>query len=194
MAKNGGRNLGIGIALICLGGFFLLVQAFDLNVGSFAWPFFIIIPGLLLFGGMAVGGKSSAGLAVPGSIVTTVGLILFVQNLTGHFESWSYAWALIPTAVGVGLVIQGGLATDESLREQGLQLARIGVLMFLAFGVFFEMFIFQNFFGSFVGRVVLPLLLIGGGAYLLLRNKRSGEESESEELPDLAERPPEPGS
>ncbi|MER3555314.1 MAG: hypothetical protein C4331_13480 [Meiothermus sp.] len=90
---NHSRNQIIGIILVVLGGLFLLGQVVDLgeSIGHWGWPFFVMLPGILLLVLAFVGGKTSAGLAVPGSIVTTVGLILFVQNVTDHFESWAYA-------------------------------------------------------------------------------------------------------
>ncbi len=171
------RNQGIGIALIVLGAFFLLAPLFNFNLGRFAWPLFIIIPGLLLFVGMALGGKSAAALAIPGSIVTTIGLILFFQNATGRFETWAYAWALIPAAVGAGQIIQDRFSPKEGLSREGWRMVNLGLIMFVAFGGFFELFIFNNLASSFFGRVLIPLLLIGGGAYLLMRPRGRSEES-----------------
>ena len=140
-------------------------------VSWFAWPFFIILPGVLLLVAAFISGKAAAGLAIPGSIVTMIGLILFIQNITGNYESWSYVWALIPTAVGVGIFIQGGLSQNDKLRTDGSRLAMIGVVMLLIFGTFFELFIFNRFTDSLIWRYGLPILLIGGGAYLLVRRK-----------------------
>jgi hypothetical protein len=85
--------------LVALGTLFLLEQFFDFQLGQWLWPLFIIIPGLLFFVGMLLGGKSAGPLAIPGSIVTTVGLLLLYQNTFNHFESWAYTWALMPVAV-----------------------------------------------------------------------------------------------
>ena len=40
---------------------------------------------------------------VPASIVTGIGGLLYWQNATGRWESWSYAWALIVASVGVSI-------------------------------------------------------------------------------------------
>lgn len=90
---------------------------------------------------MLAGGRSAAGLTIPGSIITTIGLLLLYQETFDHFESWAYAWALIPTAVGVGIVIE----------------------------------LLINISGTFDGVLagtVVPLVLIGAGIYLFLRNPR----------------------
>ena len=96
-----------------------------------------------------------------------MGLLLFYQNITGHFESWSYAWALIPAAVGVGLMIQGAYTGNGELARNGRRLAMIGGLLFLGFAAFFEgMFRFGQFW--MVGQLLWPLLLIGLGLFILL--------------------------
>lgn len=162
-------NPAVGVLLVVLGIFFLLAQFVNVDWGSVAWPFFIIVPGALLLAAAAVGGKGAAGLAIPGSIVTTVGLILFVQNLTGRFESWAYAWGLVLTAVGVGQYLRGQWAGEEAARQSGLRFGALGLLLFLLFGIFFELFIFnqipllQNWW---------PLILIGIGVFLLVRQRR----------------------
>ncbi len=99
-----------GAILVALGALFLAQELFSFDPGRYGWPLFIIGPGLLLFAGMVLGGRGAGDFAIPASIVTTVGLILFTQNLTGHFQSWAYAWTLVaPTAVGLGLALYGFL-------------------------------------------------------------------------------------
>jgi hypothetical protein len=117
--KSQGARLGIGAVLVALGILFLLEQFFDVRLGQWLWPLFIIIPGLLFFVGMVLGGKPAGPLAIPGSIVTTVGLLLFYQNTFNHFESWAYAWALMPVAVGIGLMINGIWSEQPALVHNG---------------------------------------------------------------------------
>ena len=102
---------------------------------------------------------SAAGLVIPGSIISTVGLIMFWQNLTGHFETWSYAWGLILAAVGLGIALQGYLTDSEKLSKDGRQLATLGFIFFVTFGAFFELFIFRNLFNSFVGRYLAAICI-----------------------------------
>lgn len=170
--QRGRTNAIIGMVLVGLGAMFLLGQLFDINLWRFFWPFFIIIPGLLFFLGMALGGKSAGPLAIPGSIVTTVGLLLLYQSVTNHWESWAYAWALIfPTSVGVGLVINGAWSDVDRLGETGMKWIKTGLIIFLIGGIFFELLL--NISHSVVGNIFWPLLLIGGGVYLLSRRARN---------------------
>lgn len=171
--KQHGAANGGGLVLIVLGIFFLLGQFFDWNRLGIAWPFFIIVPGLLFFIPMFAGGRSAAGLAIPGSIITTIGLILLYQETFDRFESWAYIWALIPTAVGVGIVIDGRWRGDAMRVQRGSRLAMIGLALFAAGFIFFELLV--NISGTFdgvLGGTVVPLVLIGAGIFLFLRNPR----------------------
>ena len=58
---------------------------------------------------MFAGGKQAAGFAIPGTIVSGVGLVLLFQNITQHWESMSYFWTLIILFVGIGIYIMGVL-------------------------------------------------------------------------------------
>jgi len=169
------RSRSQAIGLVAIGILLLLAQTFRWNLGEVGWPLFVLVPGLLFLAAAAFGGRSVAGLFVPGSVVTTVGLILFVQNLSGRFETWAYAWALIPTAIGVGLSLQGARTEDPALRRRGRQLIGTFLLAFLAFAVFFEGFIFgdivETWADTWLFRSLLPLLLIAAGAYLLWRQE-----------------------
>ncbi len=162
------RNQIAGVVLVVIGLLFLFGRGLSgLDFGQFAWPFFVLIPGLLMLGTAFVGSRKNAHLAIPGSIITTIGLILLVFNITGYWQAWAYAWALIPAAVGAGNLIFGAL-TNDSLREQdGMRAIYVGLTMFAVFGAFFEFLIWGGLGGTL--RWLLPLLLIGAGAYLLLR-------------------------
>ena len=165
------RQRTTGIVLVALGLLFLLAQFGQL--GAFLWPLFVIAPGVALLIWAFVGGKSATGLAIPGSIVSMVGLILLIQALTNRFETWSYAWGLIVAAAGVGTWLHGTLSDDEKLTRDGVKTATTGLVLFAAFGVFFEFVIGIGGRSGFVGSWLLPLLLIGGGVYLLWRGRTS---------------------
>lgn len=163
---QGNRNQTFGLLLVAVGLLFLLARSFSVDLGDVGWPLFILIPGLLLLAG-TVRGKDGAILAVPGCVVTTIGLILLVQNLSGRFETWAYAWALLPAAVGVGQVVQGRLTENDLLQRTGRHGLLTGLGLFAAFGLFFELFIFGGLAGRSVSGFLLPILLIAGGIYLL---------------------------
>ena len=165
--RNVGSLVG-GALLIIFGALALVGQLFrNLDFWGTFWPFIIIGFGLLFFVGMFAGGRSVSGLAIPGSIITIIGLMLFYQNISGHWESWSYGWTVILMSVGVGIYIMGMWGQKSSQRAAGLGVLRIGVILFIVFGAFFELiFTAGRPFG--LRSVIFPVGLILLGAYLIL--------------------------
>lgn len=163
-------NLFLGGILIGLGVLLLLGQLFDIHLGEFAWPFFILVPGvLILLLGLGVSDDSGVGLTIVGAIVTTAGIVLFLQNITGLWASWAYAWALIaPTSVGLAQIMHGRRYHHEKMSADGQALVKIGLGLFVAGLIFFELIIGISGFG--LGNLGWPALLIVAGLYLLLRN------------------------
>ena len=170
-ASRSTTNLATGIILVAAGILLLVGKLFGISLGSYLWPFYIIIPGVLLFVFALTTEGSGEGLAITGSLVTMVGLVLLYQNTTNHWQSWAYAWALVaPTSIGLGQVVYGSLKSRENIVKSGLRLAKVGGIIFLIAAVFFELVIGISGFGYFGW----PLLLIGSGVLLLLRNLMSG--------------------
>ena len=169
----------IGIVLIGLGAIFLAERALGLDLGRFGWPLFVIVPGLVLFAaGLSAGGREGSGLAVAGGIVTTVGLVLAVQNATDLWETWAYAWALVgPGGSGLGLTLYGLLRNRPEDLSNGLRMLGIGLALFVGFGLFFEGVIGLTGEPFLVGSDVLPVVLIGIGvavlAWTLLKGRRA---------------------
>jgi hypothetical protein len=157
-----------------LGIVFLVGQVFDFHLGHYLWPFMVIVPGVLLFfGAMALDEEAGKALAIISGIVTMVGMILFVFTFTDLWASWSYAWALVaPTGPGLGLWLLGTLKNRPDLVKSGKDLIRVGLIIFVGAAVFFELVIGVS--GHSLGNYGLPLLLIGLGLLLLVRNMRAG--------------------
>ena len=65
--------LVMGIVLIVVGALFLVGQSLDLFQFGDLWPMIIVGVGGAFFLGMILGGKSTGGLAIPGSIITMIG-------------------------------------------------------------------------------------------------------------------------
>ena len=71
----------MGASLIILGILFLVgrfvTSVFDFDLGHYAWPFFIIIPGVLLFlGAFILEPRAGTTLAIIGGMVTMTGIVL----------------------------------------------------------------------------------------------------------------------
>lgn len=159
----------LGALLILAGIVFLFTRFVPFDVGQYGWPVLVIAPGLVMLA-IALGVRSLAGFAVPGAIVTTVGLILAVQNTFGLWAAWSYAWALVfPGAVGVGIALLGAGQHDSKQVRQGLGMSLTGLVLFSVFGFFFEGILHVSGvdFGPMAG-VVFPLALIALGIALLV--------------------------
>src|SRR5690606_4763664 len=165
MLRN--RNAVVGALLVVVGLLFMFGQSVD--IGSVAWPFFVVVPGLVMLAAAFIGKRESAQLAIPGSIVTTIAIILSVLAATDYWQAWAYCWTLIVVAAGFGNFLYGALTNDHKRERDGLQSAYIGLGLFAAFGAFFEFLIWGGLAG--ILRWVLPIALIAGGAYLLLRRE-----------------------
>jgi hypothetical protein len=157
-----------GVMLIVIGILLFAGQVVSWFNWGQAWPLFIIGVGVVFFVAMVLGGKSAAALAVPGSIISTVGAILLVQNIFNTWETWSYTWGLIIAGVGVGVTIQGIWNGRAETRREGLETLRVGLTLFLIFGILME-FIFS--FTGVSGRsvsIVWPILLVLLGLFQII--------------------------
>jgi hypothetical protein len=164
-------NAGLGIILIAIGGLLLIQRVTGLDVWHLLWPLFVIGPGVV-FLAFAVGSGQS-GLAIPGTIITTTGMILFVQNAFGLWQTWAYAWALVaPTSVGLGIWLAGFLSGNLHQQAAGRKVATIGIILFVGFAAFFEIiFSLSGFWHVRASGIIIGLLFVIGG-FLLIRPRR----------------------
>lgn len=186
--SNVGPLVG-GAVLVAIGLMSLAGQFFGrLGFWGMIWPFFIIGLGAMFFVGMFATGKSAAGLAIPGTIIGMIGVMLFIQNVFNYWQSWAYGWTVILFSVGLGIFIMGWYAESESQRRSGIQLMKVGGILFLIFGGFFEM-IFNSFSLS---KYLFPVALILLGGYLLvvrsgLIGRKDGQPEPVIELPEASQ-------
>jgi len=140
MSKRNRTQLTLGIILIVIAAGLLLFKAnpslaeyIQIDMG---WPTWIIIGGgIFLLFGLLVG---EPDLAIPASIFAGVGSILYYQNASQDWSSWSYMWTLIPGFAGVGNILAGllGAKFRKSISE-GIRMLFISTIMFLIFGSMF---------------------------------------------------------
>jgi hypothetical protein len=159
--SNAGPLIG-GTLLIMFGLLALAGRVFRSVDWGFLWPFIIIGIGALFFAAMFAGGRQAAGFAIPGSIVGGIGLVLLYQNIAQRWESMSYFWTFIIIFVGAGIYIMGWHGGDTGQKKSGASVMKVGLILFVLFGAFFEM-IFSSF-----NNLLFPILLILLGSYMIL--------------------------
>lgn len=150
-----------GLVLIVLGVVFLFSQLVPNMwswIDTFSWPWFVIgLAAVLLLIGVLT---NTPGMAVPACILGGIGLLLSWQNRTGNWESWAYAWTLIPGFVGIGTVVMGLWEGKWPAVRGGLWLILISAIMFAVLGA-----LFGGLFGGdpgFIGKWwPVALILLG---------------------------------
>ena len=181
------NNIGALIAgAILIGvGLLTLVSRFYSGIDwAFLWPTAIIGFGALFFVAMFASGKNSAALAIPGTLISGIGLVVLFQNMTRHVQMMSYMWTLIILFVGLGMYIMGWYGEDANQRKAGSRVMKIGLILLIIFGT-----IFESLFSS-SRNLIFPLLLILLGGYLVV--SRSGLLERNQDQP--ADRPLPPTS
>lgn len=158
-------NLALGVILILVGGWLLLSNQvpsirewIDGHSAGAVWTIGAGI--LILFLGLLTG---APGMAVPASIVAGIGGILYYQDMTSNYSSWSYMWTLIPGFVGVGMILAGLLG--ENFRRnisRGLRNIVVSAVLFLIFGTLLGGL-------NVLGNYGVPILVILLGVYVLAR-------------------------
>jgi hypothetical protein len=155
------RPVLLGVLLIVAGAAWLLGSVFNVDVGHYGWPLFIIVPGvILLVAGLSTPWEAGIGMLIGGSVTTATGLLLAFQNATGLWATWAYAWALIaPFASGVGLMLAGWRWKRPGLYRNGVRSALGGLGLFAAGFIFFE---------GLIGLSGRPLFALNGTIWAVL--------------------------
>ena len=169
-------NLFLGFLLILVGGWMIVTNQVPaihewIQSHSTGSVYTIGAGALILLIGLFTG---SPGMAVPAAIVAGIGGILYYQDLTNNYSSWSYMWTLIPGFVGVGTILAGllGENTRHNL-ARGLRLLVISAVLFLAFGTFLGGLTILGDYGA-------PILIILLGVYVLARGFMRGRGVQNE--------------
>jgi hypothetical protein len=168
MQKKNRTQLVLGLLLI-LGAGWLIATRINPALANlihltFDWPMYVILTGAgLLALGLLVGAPD---MAIPACIVAGIGGILYYQNVTSRWESWSYMWTLIPGFVGLGVILTGiiGGGFMPKLRE-GLRLLFTSAILFTIFATIFNAWTIFGSYSTYVPIVLLFLL----GIWLIVR-------------------------
>jgi hypothetical protein len=128
---------------------------------SLDWPWIVMGVGLvfLLF---AVFTKTG-DLAIPGSIISGIGAILYFQNVIGDWGTWSFAWTLIPGFIGIGLGLAALIspAKGQDNWSASLFMLAVSAVLFILFGG-------GKYFGLEL-EFLWPVIVIAVGLFLLIK-------------------------
>jgi drug/metabolite transporter (DMT)-like permease len=162
--SDGRLRLIGGLLLIALGVVLLVTNNFYLPLMSSLWPFIIITIGIAFFAAMVARGPAGGGLAIPGGILTLLGITLLVQNVTNNWVNMTYVWPLfVFGGIGIGLLIDSWWADRMELKRAGYTMLLLALIFFVAFGTFFS-----ALFGETNSVAVFAVLLIIAGVLTLV--------------------------
>jgi hypothetical protein len=156
--------------VLVIGGLLLFgAQLVDFDIGALGWPAIVIGVGLvLLVLGLTV--SAEQGMVIGGTVVTTVGLVLWYQDQTGNWATWAYAWALVgPAASGLGMMLWGFRSGSSSEVRNGTWALLGGLAMFAIGFLFFEGVLGISGEQFPIADWVLPAVVIGIGIVVLGR-------------------------
>jgi hypothetical protein len=166
---NATPTLAFGLILVLVGAVLFAGQLAGIGIEDIGWPFFVIATGLaILLIGLLVANEQ--GMVIGGTVVTTVGLVLFYQDQTGRWESWAYAWALVgPAASGLGLALWGVRSGSVSDLRNGTWGLLGGLALFAVGFLFFEGVIGIGGERLALPEWLLPVAVIAIGVVVLFR-------------------------
>jgi len=163
MEKRNRTQLVLGLILILVAGWLIATRINPdlvkiIRLPAFDWPMWVVFAGaVLLVIGLLTG---APGMAVPACIVAGIGGILYYQNVTGNWGSWSYMWTLIPGFVGLGSILAGILGENfRSSVRAGLNSLVVSAVLFVIFGTFFHAW---TIFGDYSTYLPIALIFLGG--------------------------------
>jgi hypothetical protein len=170
----------LGLVLIGIGVLFFAGQYLEIDWGRASWPFYVIVPGVIL-AAIGLSQRGGVGMTIAGSIITIVGLILLYQNTTDHWESWAYAWALVgPGGSGIGMLLHGIRTGSGRMMREGFWQVVTAAGLFIAGYLFFEGVIGISGQKLPLPDWLLPAVIIVLGVALLIRAFVAGDQHDEE--------------
>ncbi|HEY5560648.1 MAG TPA: DUF5668 domain-containing protein [Clostridiaceae bacterium] len=155
-----------GVILIILGALLLFNKIYffaDLNIGNL-WPLFVLLPGLAFEFSYFIERKS-AGLLVPGGILTSLGSLFLFET----FSKWSFAaytWPVYPLGVAIGLLQL--YIFGKHTRGLLIPVFILTMVSFLGFAVILygSIYVWINI------DLIVPITLISLGIILLIGRRK----------------------
>jgi DNA-binding CsgD family transcriptional regulator len=97
-------------------------------------------------------------LFIPGCVLLALGIIFLINVISGDWNAWAYAWLLILSGAGVGMLLTGQrIAWRWEFNLAGMGLVVVGTVFLVIFGAITG--------GLFI-QIMAPILLIAGGLAL----------------------------
>jgi hypothetical protein len=186
----------LALGLIGLGGLFLMSRIFSFDIAAWMWPWFIIVPGLpFLWLATTQHDKASSGLIFPGVLITGTGGLLLYQSITGHWESWIYAWLMYPVLIGFGLKFQGTRNGNQAEAAVGRVMMMVSAFFLVSCGLMFEILFFSGLSGWVwpLILIVLGLALLNGceddnDEAIITPKRKNDDKNKNDDRPTLRER------
>jgi hypothetical protein len=149
------KSVITGIALITIGAIFLLPNFTELTLRDL-WPILMLGPGVLFFIGFSAD-RRNYGLLMPGSILTTYGLLFLFNSIVG-WQMMEVLWPTFMLGPALGFLLMYFLGK----KEMGLLVPGI------VFGILTLTFFLHNTgFASF-----WPVLIIIAGIILIIKSRK----------------------
>lgn len=124
------------------------------------WPLFVLLPGLI-FEYWHYGVAKTPGFLVPGGILTVIGTLFFFETFT-YWRFSAYTWPVYILAVAAGLAqLSAALGNPRGL-------VAVVALLGIVFAAASLAIAGALIFSVVPYRIVLPAILVGVGASLLL--------------------------
>lgn len=151
----------VSILIIILGILSLVLNlGFGLDL-NFSWPLVVILLGgafILLVDSFHSPGSWMDWFFLPGCILLALGIIFLFNVLTGDWNAWAYAWLLLLSGLGMGMLL---LCRSRSWPEAASIAALATFILSLALFV-----LFGALTGGLFIQVMAPLLLVAFGISL----------------------------
>ena len=146
--------IGLGVVSLALDFFF----GWQANLG---WPLALVMLGgvfSILAEGLREKWAWSDVMYIPGSLLVAFGLIFLLNMLTGDWNAWAYAWMLVLSGLGVGVLLANrGGHWPRVINIISTGVVTGGVTLAVLFGAIAG--------GRFI-QVMTPILLVLGGVSL----------------------------